>query len=73
MRAFLKDNSKKYTHDKGKEHEMCSICMIDFSCDEDALITELSCNNKHIFHLECITKWVENNDTCPLCREPVLR
>lgn len=29
---------------------------------------ELRC--KHIFHEECITKWVERTAKCPICKAP---
>ena len=29
----------------------------------------LKCN--HIFHNQCITKWLNNNNTCPNCRMEV--
>jgi len=45
-------------------HEECSICLEIFTNDEK--IIKLNCD--HIFHLDCIKLWIENNDTCPLCR-----
>lgn len=44
----------------------CTICctIIEFS-----KIGATGCN--HMFHSECIRKWLEGNQTCPLCRQPV--
>lgn len=36
--------------------EECSICFSDFG--EDDIVTKLSCNEKHIFHEQCITMWI---------------
>ena len=47
--------------------------MDDFAEDDGREIAELNCNNKHIFHLECIKEWSAKNDICPLCREPILK
>lgn len=39
----------------------CPICLQAVS-----RTTETSCG--HAFHSRCITKWLEKNDTCPMCR-----
>ena len=41
----------------------CSIC-IDTILDTDKMVT--SCN--HIFHKECLNKWLQINNQCPYCR-----
>lgn len=33
-------------------------------------IKELKCHHK--FHVTCISRWLENNITCPICREVVV-
>lgn len=43
--------------------EECSIC-IDYILESDKKIT--SCN--HIFHKECLDKWLTLNRKCPYCR-----
>ena len=58
---------------KGDQTAECAICLDEFAKNEDREIAELNCNNKHIFHLDCIKKWVETNDICPMCREPILK
>lgn len=45
-------------------NEECSICLDYFNNDKK--IIKLNCD--HIFHTECIKLWIENNNTCPLCR-----
>lgn len=40
----------------------CPVCMVED--DESAVRT--SC--KHEFHEECLTIWLNDNNTCPLCR-----
>lgn len=47
------------------QQSKCSICLDDFD-DEDE-VRMLFC--KHVFHKNCVDKWlIENNVTCPLCR-----
>ena len=48
-----------------KEHlDDCSICLENIINEEHKTIT--SC--KHIFHEECMAKWILQNNSCPLCR-----
>ena len=54
--------------DSSKE---CVICFVDY--EEDDKIVTLPCATQHMFHEECITKWLKSNNTCPLCKEPVTR
>ncbi|KAI9120353.1 hypothetical protein K1719_007386 [Acacia pycnantha] len=42
----------------------CTICLEDFSVDSEA--TRMPC--LHLFHSKCIINWLENRNTCPLCR-----
>ena len=51
------------TISKNIKLEKCSIC-IDYILESDKKIT--SCN--HIFHTECLDKWLTLNRKCPYCR-----
>lgn len=42
----------------------CSICQEAF--EEGATVLKLPC--RHIYHVDCVTHWLEQNHTCPLCR-----
>eukprot|EP00741_Cyanophora_paradoxa_P005362 tig00000880_g5200.t1 len=42
----------------------CSVCREDWSLGDEA--KELPC--RHVFHDECIIPWLEQHNTCPLCR-----
>jgi hypothetical protein len=42
----------------------CSICMENYK--PGTRIKRLPC--KHEFHPECITQWLETNNSCPICR-----
>ncbi|KAG8658974.1 hypothetical protein MANES_02G000700v8 [Manihot esculenta] len=52
---------------KGDDEEyICSVCL-DSTRNKDG-IREL-CNCSHVFHKECLDKWVDVGQvTCPLCR-----
>lgn len=43
----------------------CAVCL---SMLEKEDIARLLPNCKHIFHAECIDKWLSSHSTCPICR-----
>ncbi len=47
------------------EETSCSICIEHL--DETTKI--LTCS--HQFHEKCINEWLEENSTCPLCRDEI--
>jgi len=49
--------------DSNENDEECSIC-----CESIKNMDTIKLKCKHIFHKECIEKWVEKSGTCPLCR-----
>lgn len=57
---------RKFNADDFKQHTECAICKCDFADDEE--VTPLPCNTAHYFHSACITPWLKQNNTCPMCR-----
>jgi len=47
--------------------EKCPICLTEFTDQE--IINKLHCS--HLFHLQCISTWLNENDSCPTCRRKV--
>ncbi|XP_059652989.1 E3 ubiquitin ligase BIG BROTHER-related-like [Cornus florida] len=45
-------------------YRSCTICLEKF-CDEGS-ITRMPCS--HVYHGDCITRWLKTNHSCPLCR-----
>ncbi|KAF8673364.1 hypothetical protein HU200_048925 [Digitaria exilis] len=43
----------------------CAICLHDMEAD-DVKLRAMPCS--HIFHQNCIFKWLRRSATCPLCR-----
>jgi hypothetical protein len=43
----------------------CCICLDNFSGEE---AIRLACNRKHVFHESCISAWLRDSSTCPVCR-----
>ncbi|XP_036317364.1 putative RING-H2 finger protein ATL37, partial [Rhagoletis pomonella] len=44
---------------------ICAICSEVLQSSRDRV--ETPCN--HHFHIKCIHTWLENNETCPVCRQ----
>ncbi|XP_010417710.1 PREDICTED: E3 ubiquitin-protein ligase At1g63170-like [Camelina sativa] len=49
------------------EDASCCICLTRYGDDED--VRELPCS--HVFHVDCVDKWLKINATCPLCKNEV--
>ncbi|KAG5618497.1 hypothetical protein H5410_018321 [Solanum commersonii] len=46
----------------------CSICIAEIKIGEIYAILHPCC---HGFHVGCVRPWLEDNETCPLCRTTV--
>ncbi|OIW01787.1 hypothetical protein TanjilG_03925 [Lupinus angustifolius] len=46
----------------------CSVCLNEFQEDERLRIIP---NCSHVFHIDCIDVWLQNNANCPLCRTSI--
>ncbi|XP_062109316.1 RING-H2 finger protein ATL16-like [Humulus lupulus] len=46
----------------------CAVCLSEFH-DEEKLRMIPNCG--HVFHIDCIDVWLQNNANCPLCRTSV--
>ena len=60
---LIKPKVEPYT--KENPEEVCSICLEDF--EEAQMVASLQkCH--HLFHEECLLKWLDVRQICPLCR-----
>jgi len=50
-----------------KNQDNCVICLNDFQ--EKEKVMKLGCD--HIFHVDCMKDWLENNKECPLCKKDI--
>nr|XP_018625404.1 RING-H2 finger protein ATL16-like isoform X2 [Nicotiana tomentosiformis] len=46
----------------------CAVCLNEFQENEKLRIIP---NCAHIFHIDCIDVWLQNNANCPLCRNSI--
>lgn len=56
---------QKTLETEGQAH--CAVCLDDLKVGATGVI--LSC--KHMFHEECIVRWLKEHNTCPICRRSV--
>lgn len=53
----------------GDDDNSCPICLRDFSIEKSDICRPVSCS--HVYHRSCITGWLEQHETCPLCRSDI--
>ncbi|KAM0054211.1 putative transcription factor C2H2 family [Helianthus debilis subsp. tardiflorus] len=46
----------------------CAVCLGEFQEDERLRMIP---NCAHVFHIDCIDVWLQNNPNCPLCRNSI--
>ncbi|KAF3768030.1 hypothetical protein M406DRAFT_275805, partial [Cryphonectria parasitica EP155] len=56
---------KEMTGESGKAE--CTICLDEMNIGDE--VTVLPC--KHWFHGECVVLWLNEHNTCPICRAPI--
>lgn len=57
---------QKIRIERGCESITCSICLVEFPIDTEAICLPKPCG--HVYHEDCIMKWLKRSNTCPLCR-----
>ncbi|KAJ8390603.1 hypothetical protein AAFF_G00102090 [Aldrovandia affinis] len=66
------DNLSTRTYEQaGLEGELgraCSVCISEYT--QGNKLRRLPC--AHEFHIHCIDRWLSENNTCPICRQPIL-
>ena len=62
----IKMTKDLYTKNDGNKNEIpvCCICLAQMKINQE--VTLLKC--QHLFHFNCLDKWVQNKEACPFCR-----
>ncbi|XP_007164261.2 E3 ubiquitin-protein ligase RNF6 isoform X1 [Balaenoptera acutorostrata] len=75
MRGLTKEqidnlSTRNYEHSSidSELGKICSVCISDYVTGNK--LRQLPC--MHEFHIHCIDRWLSENCTCPICRQPVL-
>ncbi|XP_047205691.1 E3 ubiquitin-protein ligase RNF6 [Girardinichthys multiradiatus] len=53
---------------EGEMGRACSVCINEYA--QGNKLRRLPCS--HEFHVHCIDRWLSENNTCPICRQPIL-
>mmetsp|Transcript_43668 Transcript_43668/g.57865 ORF Transcript_43668/g.57865 Transcript_43668/m.57865 type:complete len:80 (+) Transcript_43668:968-1207(+) len=76
-RAIEAINSTKFKDlsPKVQDVESCIICFANFLPKDD--VSQLNCNERHIFHKACLESWMKSDSTnntlsCPICRSTMV-
>ncbi len=71
--GLTENNISEYIsiNEEENERDVCSICIEPFMIDHKVKI--MPCNKKHIFHKDCIEKWLSHNKVCPTCRKEITK
>ena len=62
--VLMREDKWTVSHTNIDPEEFWIICMESF--DDNLKITQLPCNEKHIYHSKCIADWAITNPKCPL-------
>lgn len=53
---------------EAEQGRACSVCINEYA--QGNKLRSLPC--AHEFHIHCIDRWLSENNTCPICRQPIL-
>ncbi|XP_061991825.1 RING-H2 finger protein ATL16-like [Rosa rugosa] len=65
---FKKEGKNRGGFEQGSLFCECAVCLNEFQEDEKLRIIP---NCSHVFHIDCIDVWLQNNANCPLCRTSI--
>eukprot|EP01062_Namystynia_karyoxenos_P064276 TRINITY_DN57198_c0_g1_i1.p1 TRINITY_DN57198_c0_g1~~TRINITY_DN57198_c0_g1_i1.p1 ORF type:complete len:268 (+),score=65.82 TRINITY_DN57198_c0_g1_i1:69-806(+) len=52
----------------GLQGEPCAVCLSDLSPESE--VRRLRC--MHAYHVRCVDRWLQEADSCPTCKRPVV-
>lgn len=68
--SLQKEMSQAMARTLGVQSDECVICMEGFDATNPRMPTLCGCGeNKTYFHLPCLYQWLEQSNTCPICRQ----
>ena len=46
----------------------CPICLEPFDETEEDGVLQMPCARQHLFHRSCLLRWLQDHNSCPVCR-----
>lgn len=68
--TFKESILKTMMCDDGDEDDICVICQDNLTANSGRLNVRLHCG--HRYHPRCISQWITQRNTCPLCKATAL-
>eukprot|EP00826_Nyctotherus_ovalis_P055039 TRINITY_DN7280_c0_g1_i20.p2 TRINITY_DN7280_c0_g1~~TRINITY_DN7280_c0_g1_i20.p2 ORF type:complete len:191 (-),score=34.73 TRINITY_DN7280_c0_g1_i20:164-736(-) len=68
-RELLEMLEEKCKRTARSSSDLCIICMRNYAEDDKVIL--MPCDPRHCFHEECILTWLEQNNTCPICKSEI--
>ena len=62
---------KHYESGHSDKVMLWTICMEGLGKDLLKPNSELACSSNHVFHSECLEKWLELKNHCPKCNQKI--
>ncbi|KAK7110225.1 hypothetical protein V1264_014139 [Littorina saxatilis] len=54
-------------HSKKMKNDVCPVCLEEFQRSEKLAV----CPCRHGFHTKCLQQWLDQHNTCPMCKARV--
>ncbi|SCN58665.1 RING zinc finger protein, putative [Plasmodium chabaudi chabaudi] len=64
------ENINNLDKQTSENEDMCSICMMDYMGNDNIMI--MPCDKRHFFHSNCLSKWLNKSQVCPICRTNIV-
>jgi len=72
-REQIEENSGRFqvpdAQQLSEENKTCAVCQCDFEDNDD--VRMLPC--MHMFHADCVDRWLKDNRTCPICKKDIVQ
>eukprot|EP00756_Hemistasia_phaeocysticola_P012701 Hpha_TRINITY_DN15223_c4_g8::TRINITY_DN15223_c4_g8_i1::g.67181::m.67181 len=71
-REQIEDNSGRFRANVGQlseDNKKCPICLCEFEENQD--VRMLPC--MHLFHSDCVDRWLQSNRLCPTCKTDIVQ
>ncbi|OQR92343.1 hypothetical protein ACHHYP_03833 [Achlya hypogyna] len=63
--ALVSPSSSMEEETSSRPEDACAICLCE--CEDSETLLKMPC--QHVFHEECVVRWLEKTPHCPLCRQ----